>query len=108
MAQEAGRGRHHAPDPSQDQLAWGSGDLIRRAILLIGLALGVIGAVWRWAVATPLLGAHLPTAAHVVLVAVFLAAVLLVSLFGSQWAYRRLARWSQARRAREREHYDVA
>lgn len=72
-----------------------------RGAAAVGIVLGALSAAWRWSVTTPLLGANLPLAAHAALVATFLVATVLVIVLSARWTYRRLARWSQARRARE-------
>lgn len=102
MAQDVGSGRHQEPNQSRYRVHVGSDGLwVRPTIIAVGVVLGVIAAVWRWSVTTPLLGVNLPPAAHVTLVATFLVVVVLVIVLSTRWAYRRLARWSQARRARE-------
>ena len=99
---EVGRqevGRHEAEGRRS---FWRSDLPVREYILLFGLAAGLCAAAIRWIVHTPLLGAHLPTAVHVTFVVAFLALALLSLIAATLRLYRRLARWSQDRRSRER------
>lgn len=79
-----------------------TGRFVRPLIVLVVIVLGVAAAVWHWAVDTPLLGSRLPSAAHVALVAAFFIVSVTAVSFASRTGYRALARWSQARRARQR------
>ena len=95
-------GRHEASGQPPFRIPDGAGFEVRLAIIAIGVVVGLAAAGWRWVVNTALLGARLPTAVHAVLVAVFLIVALVVVVAAVRHGYRALARWSQARRSKQR------
>jgi hypothetical protein len=98
VAEPREMGRHEAP--GRNWRGWFDRDglFIRPLLLVVAVLVGLVAAVWRWAVNTPLLGSRLPTVAHVTLVSVFFTASLTLGFLGLGRGYRALSRWSQARR----------
>lgn len=100
---EVDEGRHRVPNQRRYRLKIDAHQTnLRFNLLLISVVVGLALAFLRWTFATPLLGANLPVAAHVVLVAALLLAAALAVVVAARSAYRQLATWSQARRARQR------
>lgn len=73
---------------------------VRTVIFAAGVVIAAVAALIRWVTSTPLLGANLPTPAHIVLVVVFLATAAVAVSFVVARAYMRLTRRSQGRRSR--------
>src|SRR5262249_54726714 len=89
----------HASDAPQSRIAPLPEHRIYLAVLVV--AVGVVGALVRWATSTWVLGANLAAPVHVTLVTLFLSVVAVATYVVAWQGYPRAARWSQERRARQ-------